>query len=676
MRPMGWVSSRTTTWVLAVLTSLAVVVFAISIVPGVRASPGFDPIIDGWLQGGTYVLIALVALRSLIGDSANRRLRLGLVAALVLEAAGFVLFVGIVRRSQPTPYPSIADGSWLAAGVLFVVGVSYVAWRHSPRATLTLVLDAVVGAFVVAGVVVSLLFDTLVGLADPALSRAALLTNLAYPIFNVALLMVVLGLLVAVRGRTTAAVWAMSAGAVASAAVDFVFFYQLVEGTFRPGSPLAALSLAANAVLAWSCMWLEAPSRTSADDVRGLVTPAVLASAGLLMLFVDAVRGAPLLGLVLLTTGILVAIVRALLTRQQDSTVSTDAIEEKQLELERFKSLVEASSDFVAIATHEGAILYVNPRGRDMIGLAQDFDVTTTSVADYVDDDSWEEWTKVRRPAMYEHGRWQGERYLRHWSGGAPVPVASSGFLVRHPRTGEPWLLATVQRDISARLVQQAEVQRLADERQVLLAHLVEAQEDERARIAADVHDDSVQALSAVELRLHLMRQSLEHASPEVLNTVSSFQDTVRGATDRLRHLLFDLESPARETDIATALQGAAAYVLEDSVSWTVEAQGEPDLPVAVRVIAYRIAKEALVNIRKHAEASHVTVRVDTVDGGVEVTVADDGRGFDVDGLIERPGHLGLRGMHDRAAVAGGRVDVVSAPGVGTTVRIWLPGMA
>lgn len=149
----------------------------------------------------------------------------------------------------------------------------------------------------------------------------------------------------------------------------------------------------------------------------------------------------------------------------------------------------------------------------------------------------------------------------------------------------------------------------------------------------------------------------------------------VRGATDRLRHLLFDLESPARQTDIATALQEAAAYVLEDSVSWTVEAPGEPDLPVAVRVIAYRIAKEALVNIRKHADASRATVRVDSVDGGVEVLVADDGRGFDGDGLIGRPGHLGLRGMHDRAAVAGGRVDVVSTPGVGTTVRIWLPGL-
>ena len=88
--------------------------------------------------------------------------------------------------------------------------------------------------------------------------------------------------------------------------------------------------------------------------MRGLAVPAALATVGLTVLFLDAVWDAPLLGLVLVTLGILVAIARALLTRQQDSDVSSDVIEQKQLELERFKALVEASSDFVAMADSTG----------------------------------------------------------------------------------------------------------------------------------------------------------------------------------------------------------------------------------------------------------------------------------------------------------------------------------
>ena len=303
-----------------------------------------------------------------------------------------------------------------------------------------------------------------------------------------------------------------------------------------------------------------------------------------------------------------------------------------------------------------------------------DVDVTTTTIADYLTEEGLRASVEIEQPAVLEHGRWQGESTLRDLRGGPPTPVPINSFLIRHADTGEPWLLATVQRDISRRLAQQAEVQRLADQRQVLLTHLVEAQEDERARIAADVHDDSVQALAVVELRLQLLRKVLERQSPELLDDLATLEGAVVGATERLRHLLFDLESPARETNLVTALHEGAAYVLADTLRWTVEAPDGLDLPSAGRVIAYRIAKEALVNVRKHAEASHVTVRLQWVDDGVELTVTDDGRGFDSEQATDQPGHLGLRGMQDRAAVAGGSVDVLSRPGGGTTVRLWLPG--
>ena len=106
---------------------------------------------------------------------------------------------------------------------------------------------------------------------------------------------------------------------------------------------------------------------------------------------------------------------------------------------------------------------------------------------------------------------------------------------------------------------------------------------------------------------------------------------------------------------------------------WRVEGDGGRDLEVGTRVTAYRIAKEAMVNARKHAEAQRVVIGLHDRDGGVEVSVADDGRGFDLDTSQDRPGHLGLSSMRGRAAIAGGSVVIESREGGGTIVRLWLP---
>jgi signal transduction histidine kinase len=91
-------------------------------------------------------------------------------------------------------------------------------------------------------------------------------------------------------------------------------------------------------------------------------------------------------------------------------------------------------------------------------------------------------------------------------------------------------------------------------------------------------------------------------------------------------------------------------------------------------VVAYRIVQEALANVRAHARASRVAVRLEEVDGGVLARVSDDGTGF-LPGLVERrpAGHLGLISMREQATMAGGWWRIASAPGMGTTVELWLP---
>jgi signal transduction histidine kinase len=221
------------------------------------------------------------------------------------------------------------------------------------------------------------------------------------------------------------------------------------------------------------------------------------------------------------------------------------------------------------------------------------------------------------------------------------------------------------------------ELRALTEARQRALSErLIEAQDDERARIAADVHDDSIQALAAVDLRLGALRNRLRGHAPEEAAGVQTAMDAVHGAGVRLRHLLFELETPVLDAALVEGVRDAAAQVFEDSeVAWSVEERGTAPLPRQVRVSAYRIAREAMVNARKHAQARHVTVTVDATGRGVEVHVVDDGRGMAETGSA-RSGrrHSGVVAMRDRASASGGWWWSGPGPGgAGTTVSFFLP---
>ena len=358
-------------------------------------------------------------------------------------------------------------------------------------------------------------------------------------------------------------------------------------------------------------------------------------------------------------------------------TIMRDITELKEAEsyVERFRSLVEASSDFIALAELDGTVRYLNPAGRRMVGMDPEDDVEQTSISDFLTEEGLRASVEVEQPAVVADGEWRGESTLRHQRGGPPIPVTINSFLIRRPETGEPWLLATVQRNITELHAARTELQRLADDRQELLRHLVEAQEAERSRIAADVHDDPVQVMAAVDLQLGLVQRQLESTAgiEQTRALLEQMRSTVSEANDRLRYLLFDLDSPAQREDVETALGEAAAYVLKDTVRWDVRCEAGLDLDETARVLVYRIAKEAMVNVRKHAQADRVRIDVRRLEDGVEVVVADDGVGLPPGHVAPRPGHRGISDMRDRAAIAGGSVTLTDGPERGAVMRLWIP---
>jgi len=203
----------------------------------------------------------------------------------------------------------------------------------------------------------------------------------------------------------------------------------------------------------------------------------------------------------------------------------------------------------------------------------------------------------------------------------------------------------------------------------------VDAQERERTQIASDIHDDSVQVITAVGLRLHALRRRL--TDPDQLALLDRLDKTVSDAVARLRRLMFDLRPLALERDgLATPVESWLARAAVDAgFDYRVVNRLAEEPPEALRVMLYRICAEALTNVRKHARARHVAVTIETRSGGVLVTVEDDGVGFDVASgeQVREDGHVGLSTIRERCRMSGGWCRIESAYGMGTSVSVWIP---
>ncbi|MFG1705765.1 PAS domain S-box protein [Nonomuraea sp. M3C6] len=221
--------------------------------------------------------------------------------------------------------------------------------------------------------------------------------------------------------------------------------------------------------------------------------------------------------------------------------------------------------------------------------------------------------------------------------------------------------------EVTRDLTERRSLARALDERGLLLARLVQAQERERRRIASDVHDDTIQSMVAVGMRLRLLGESLpeEHAA-----AVRALEAAVEGAVGRLRDLAFRLRPPGDGL-----VESLTAY-LEQTLAGTAfelvhDLDGEPPAETAITV--FRICQEAVTNVLKHARAGAVTVELASLDRGVHVRVRDDGIGLP--SQADRPGHFGLTEMRERAEAAGGWWAVRGTPGTGTTVEFWVPAV-
>lgn len=206
------------------------------------------------------------------------------------------------------------------------------------------------------------------------------------------------------------------------------------------------------------------------------------------------------------------------------------------------------------------------------------------------------------------------------------------------------------------------------------LDQLVAAQEEERRRIADDIHADSLQVLDAAILRLEMLSRRTSDAALQ--GQISEVRAAVGDAEDRLRHLLFNLRPPAIDAPqgLRLALHDHLERIGEASgIRLELDVEVSDEVPIQVRLTLFRIAQEAIANVVKHAQASLLRVQAGMKDEGIWVRVEDDGRGFPVGHGLSPAGHFGLTEMRGRAELAGGWLTIRSGEGPGTLVECWVP---
>ncbi len=223
--------------------------------------------------------------------------------------------------------------------------------------------------------------------------------------------------------------------------------------------------------------------------------------------------------------------------------------------------------------------------------------------------------------------------------------------------------------------IERAHLFRALEEKERALEELVretiDAQEDERRRLATEIHDGVTQQLVSAWYRLQAVRRHLPRDLHRARQELERAQELVDSALDEARVAIHDLRpSLLDDLGLGPSIRALVTRSLGEGVEPEVAVE-DLALPAHEEVALYRIAQEALTNVRKHAEASRVEVTLRVEGDEVVLRVRDDGRGFD-------PSHrprtsFGLLGISERASLLGGRLAVESGPGLGTTVEVRVP---
>ncbi len=258
---------------------------------------------------------------------------------------------------------------------------------------------------------------------------------------------------------------------------------------------------------------------------------------------------------------------------------------------------------------------------------------------------------------------------------------------LKNPSTDEIGQLGTVFNEMAGLVeVRNQEVQALsenlkhqADQRGELLKRLITAQEDERKRVARELHDELGQALSGLAFQAEAMGKLIPNDTRRAIIQLDQTRKLINATTEQMYNLILDLRpSILDDLGLPAALHTHARHLLSNSgIDFQLETNALTGrLPPELETVLYRIFQEALTNVVRHAGASEIRMVLSCPSDTFYGSIADNGRGFDLECLhleMDNGRGLGLLGMQERVAIFNGNMQIQSEPGRGTSIHISIP---
>ena len=338
-----------------------------------------------------------------------------------------------------------------------------------------------------------------------------------------------------------------------------------------------------------------------------------------------------------------------------------------------YRALVEHAREAVTIVDANGVVVYHNPSMGRVVGRPPEWFEGRSPLELMPPEDAARAVRVLQQLAGRPGAQLPGEFRLRHSDGSWRRVEGVATNLLHDPAVRG---IVLNYRDVTDEREHSQTLRDIERRRQSLLEEIINAEGEQRSRIASELHDDTIQVMIASLYELDRSERHLRNGDVEAARgAIAKARATLAEATDRTRRLTFELRPQLLEAaGLGAAIRDLADALHRDSGAEVAVRTRLSRYPVDIETLAYRTIREALINVRRHAAAGNVEISVSERRGALHATVRDDGRGFASGRRRSRTSKsMGIATARERIRAHGGSFEVTSAPGEGTTVEFTLP---
>jgi PAS domain S-box-containing protein len=338
-----------------------------------------------------------------------------------------------------------------------------------------------------------------------------------------------------------------------------------------------------------------------------------------------------------------------------------------------YRALVEHAREAVTIVDASGVVVYHNPSMGRVVGRPPEWFEGRSPLELMPPEDAARAVRVLQQLAGKPGAQLPGEFRLRHSDGSWRRVEGVATNLLHDPAVRG---IVLNYRDVTDEREHSQTLRDIERRRQSLLEEIINAESEQRSRIAGELHDDTIQVMIASLFELDRSERHLRNGDVEAARgAIAKARATLAEATERTRRLTFDLRPQLLEAaGLGPAVRDLADALHRDTGAEVTVRTRLGRYPVDIETLAYRTIREALINVRRHARADNVEISVSERRGGLHATVRDDGRGFAGERRRSRTSKsMGIATARERIRAHGGSFEVTSAPGEGTTVEFSLP---